>query len=364
MSDIKKTPLSDVHTALGARMVPFAGWEMPVQYTEGILAEHEHTRSAASLFDICHMGEFRVKGPRAAEELDRALARAVTTQKPGSCRYNFLLTEQGAVIDDLVAYRLAEDEFYIVVNAGTKDGDAETIQSRLSDSAFADESDATCKLDLQGPKSVEVLESLGFERGQLPTFYKWIQTSIKDIPCLLSRTGYTGELGFEIYAATDKAVELWNMLIACPSVKPAGLGARDTLRLEVGLALYGHELDLETTPIDAGYAPLLKLDDNRTFVGSEALRNNPPKKKLIAIELEGRRAAREGAAIFMNGDEIGNVTSGAFSPSLKKAIAMGYVLDPTVTVGEKVELDAGRKRIPGVVVELPFYKDGTARMKV
>ncbi len=363
---IKATPLSARHQELGARMVPFAGWNMPVQYKDGIIAEHNHTREKASLFDICHMGEFRVSGEGCAEALDAALARAVADQKPGTCRYNFLLTPEGTVIDDLVVYRMDENEFFIVVNAGTKDGDAEEIKKRLSSSCvFKDESDDIAKLDLQGPESADVLEKFELKKEELPTYFKWINSEINSVPCLLSRTGYTGELGFEIYVAADKAVEIWDALIGQENVKPGGLGARDTLRLEMGYALYGHELNLETTPVEAGYGGMLKLDSGRKFVGSEALLNNPPAKKLVAIELEGRRAAREGSVLKINGKEAGKVTSGAFSPSLGKAIAIACVNNgfPTET-GTKVELSAGRASIEGAITELPFYKQGTARKKL
>ncbi len=363
---MRKTPLSEVHVELGARMVPFAGWEMPVQYSEGILAEHHHTREQVSLFDICHMGEFRVKGGGTAAALDHILARSVMDQKVGTCRYNFLLTPDGTVIDDLVAYRIDENEFYIVVNAGTRDGDAAQIRDNLPVGIeFTDESDQTAKLDLQGPKSVEILAKFGFAPEQLPTYFRWIKTEIAGIPCILSRTGYTGELGFEFYFAAEKAVELWNKLIECDPVKPAGLGARDTLRLEMGYALYGHELNLETTPLDAGYGPMLKLDQDRNFIGSEALRGATVKKHLTAIELEGRRAAREGAEVFINGEEAGKVSSGAFAPSLGKAVAMAYVAgSEPLAEGTALQLSAGRGRIPGVVTSLPFYKSGSVRNKI
>jgi aminomethyltransferase len=259
-----------------------------------------------------------------------------------------------------------EEEFFIVVNAGTKDGDAEEIKKRLPEGCvFKDESDETAKLDLQGPESIDVIEALGLKKEELPAYFKWIKTSINSIPCLLSRTGYTGELGFEIYVSADKAVDLWNLLLGQKNVKPGGLGARDTLRLEMGYALYGHELDLETTPVEAGYAGMIKLESGRTFVGGDALRSSSPKKSLVAIELDGRRAAREGAVLQIDGKEAGKVTSGAFSPSLGKAVAMAYVnAGASSAPGTKVQLAAGRALLDGVIVELPFYKEGTARKKI
>lgn len=361
-----KTPLCDEHISLGARMVPFAGWLMPVQYPEGILAEHKHTRTYTSLFDICHMGEFRIKGKESAVALDRILAREVVNQKIGTCRYNFLLCDKGTVMDDLIVYRIAEDEFFIVVNAGTRPGDAARFKELLPSScSFSDESDITAKLDLQGPGSANVMEKLGIKKETMPGYFSFIHTNIKSMPCIFSRTGYTGELGFEIYVNVKHVVELWRMLLACDNVKPAGLGSRDTLRLEMGYALYGHELNLETTPVEAGYAPLIKLESGRNFAGSDALRKNKPSKTLVAVELEGRRAAREGSLISINGKMAGKVTSGAFSPSLEKAIAMAYISSGfPVETGTELTLEAGKALIKGKITDLPFYKNATARKKL
>ncbi len=361
-----RTPLYEEHVSSGAKMVEFSGWEMPVQYADGIITEHLHTRNSVSLFDICHMGEFRVKGAAAGEALDKILARAVADQKNGTCRYNFLLTDRGTVMDDLIVYRLADDEFYIVVNASTIDSDAKRISSLLpSGVRFTDESAKTAKLDLQGPESANVLETLGLAKNTLPAYYSWGITSIKGIPCTLSRTGYTGELGFEIYIAEKYAVELWRLLCRTGNVKPAGLGARDTIRLEMGYPLYGHELDLETTPVEAGFGKMLKLDSGRTFPGSENLRNSQISKKLVGIELEGRRAARAGTRILFEGKDCGIVTSGAFSPSLSLAVAMGYVgAEIPDTPGTRLELSSERFSLGGVVSPPPFYKKGTAKINL
>lgn len=368
-AEILNTPLVECHKALGARMVPFSGWNMPVQYSEGILAEHKHTREKAGLFDICHMGEFRVTGKNAIEALDKIFARPVFNQRIGLCRYNFLLNEDGKVLDDLIVYRLAEDDFFIVVNAGTRANDAEMIQRQLpEDIVFEDVSDLTAKLDLQGPLAADILIQAGLEACDLPNYFNWAEVEINGMPVLLSRTGYTGELGFELYFDAENAVEMWEFLLQFEEVKPIGLGARDTLRLEVGYALYGHELTENYTPIDAGYGPMLKLKDfpDRQFTGREALEAAPPKRKLIAITLEGRRAARAEAKIFdTDENEIGIVTSGAFAPSLGTAVAMGYVnADSTLSVGDEVALSAGRATIKGIISKLPFYKDGTVRNKI
>lgn len=368
MSDleIKNTPLAECHKLAGAKMVPFSGWNMPVQYSDGILAEHKHTREKVGLFDICHMGEFRVSGKGALEALDTIFARPVFNQRVGLCRYNFLLNKAGKVMDDLIIYRLAEDDFFIVVNAGTRAADAEMIQSQLpEDIIFEDVSDLTAKLDLQGPLAADILVKAGLKIADLPNYFNWIETVINDIPVLLSRTGYTGELGFELYFDADKAHDMWNYLLSFEDVKAIGLGARDTLRLECGYALYGHELTEEYTPLDAGYAPMLKLEDfpEREFSGRAALEAAPVKNKLIAITLEGRRAARAGADVRnASGEKIGIVTSGAFAPSLGIAVAMAYIgAGETLVLGDELQLSVGRATITGKITDLPFYKNGSVR---
>ena len=362
---LKKTPLHGKHLELNAKMVPFGGWDMPVQYDKGILAEHAHTRENVSLFDISHMGEFRVKGPGAGEKLDRIFPRVVSNMKLNTCRYNFLLTPNGTVVDDLVVYRLDDDEYYIVVNASTKDGDASVISENLPDDLeFSDESDATVKLDLQGPASADTLVNLGVDVLDL-RYFQSKTTTIASIPCLISRTGYTGELGFEIYVSSEHGGKIWDVLLKQDGVLPAGLGARDTLRLEMGYALYGHELNLETTPVEAGYGGMLRLSEDHDFIGRDALVEVPPKKHLVPLLLKGRRTAREGSGVELDGKEIGAVTSGVFSPSLKKAIALAYVSTSyELNAGDEVEINAGGKLLEAVVSELPFYKNGTARKKL
>lgn len=361
--ELKRTPLYGKHLELGAKMAPFAGWEMPIQYTEGILSEHIHTRTAAAVFDICHMGEFRIKGADAAKALDGILARAVLDQKTGVCRYNFLLTEKGTVIDDLIVYRIGNDEFFIVVNASTRNIDAARFKELLPPSvSFTDESDKTAKIDLQGPLTFDVLKKIGIKKETIPPYYNWTNMNIAGISCLLSRTGYTGELGVEIYTDSGNAEAIWDFLLAQDPVKPAGLGARDTLRLEMGYPLYGHELNLETTPIEAGFLHILKLDSGRTFVGSDALRNSRPGKKLVGIELDGRRAAREGTEIACSGKTIGIVTSGAFSPILRKSVAMAYLnSDFNAETGTELDFLVSRNIIRGTIVPIPFYRNGSAR---
>lgn len=368
MDNLKRTPLYNKHVKLDAKMVPFGGWDMPVQYKEGILAEHHHTRKMVSLFDTCHMGEFTIKGQNSAQALDKIFPRAVADQKAGVARYNFLLSDKGTVLDDLIIYRMAEEEFMIVVNAGTIDSDFARIKSLLpTDLYISNDSEKTGKLDLQGPKSAEIMDKLGLKRSELPSNYKWIKTSIRGIPAIISRTGYTGELGFEFYVSADKVGELWDILLSFDDVKPAGLGSRDTLRLEVGYPLYGHEMDENTTPVEAGFGPILGLEKRSAFM-CEAILKDPSKitKTLVGIVLEGRRAARAGNKVFSaDGKELGLVTSGMFSPIIEKAIALAFVSPGSNLVpGSKVALEIGGKPFPGNVVEMPFYKNGTVRMKI
>ena len=278
---LKRTPLWKKHLALGAKIAEFASWEMPIHYEKGILAEHQHTRRAASLFDICHMGEFIIEGSNSRKILDKILARPVNDQKQNTCRYNFLLNDKGKVLDDLLIYCFDDETFLLVVNAGTVESDAETIISRLPDEiSFINISESTAKLDLQGPAASEVLKRCGLKDHELPEYYHFKETVIAGIEVLISRTGYTGELGFELYCNVNAVDRLWEFLLSDKDVEAAGLGCRDTLRLEVGFALYGHELDDKTTPVEAGYSKILGLDStfNRDATGLLALKNDKPKK--------------------------------------------------------------------------------------
>ncbi len=361
---LARTTLYQQHLDANARMVPFAGWEMPVQYAAGILEEHRHTRTHAGLFDIGHMGEFRIRGAQAAAALDRRLARSVPDQPVGSCRYNLLLNEAGGILDDLVVYRIADDEFFLVVNAGCRHGDAAAIAAALPpDVIFTDESDATSKLDLQGPESAAVLAACGADIAQLPRYFRWGRLTLDGIDCLISRTGYTGELGFELYAAAEAAPQLWNRLLRDDRVRPIGLGARDTLRLEVGYPLYGHELDTEHTPDESGLGGIFSAAAERDFTGKSAWAKHTPASWITGLKIAGRRAARAGNTVMAGEAAIGTVTSGVFAPSLDYAIALAR-LNRQLPAGTPVEIDLGRARITAEVSETPFYTAGTARIKL
>ncbi|MFW5792629.1 MAG: glycine cleavage system aminomethyltransferase GcvT [Desulfohalobiaceae bacterium] len=361
MPEHKITPLTAWHQKNGAQMAPFAGWLMPIQY-ESILDEHRHTRSAAALFDICHMGEFTISGPGAGEALGRVLTHNLATLSPGRCRYGFMLNPRGGVLDDLIVYCLSPEEYMLVVNAGRRENDLAWLGENLpGDLVINDISEATAKIDLQGPASVEVLQMVMPEVGWTGLgYFAFTQAFLGDVPLLVSRTGYTGELGYEIYIPAENSVGVWEQLLADPRVLPAGLGARDTLRLEAGLPLYGQDLDEEHTPAEAGYAGM--LTSKAPFCGREhAFRRD---HELIGLSLAGRRSARHGDQVLLpDGSVAGEVTSGSFAPSLGHAVALAYV-DASLAGQEDFLIQTSRARLEAVRSTLPFYKEGTARKKL
>lgn len=363
MSDLRETPLTAWHIAHGAKMAPFAGWEMPIQY-EGILQEHNHTRTQASVFDICHMGQFLVRGADAARLLSLAVSHNLDTLLVGKCRYGFLLTPQGGVMDDLIIYRLGDQHFLLVVNAACADADFAALQERVSAPGTKIEniSPYAGKIDLQGPASLEVLEKLTGENFHDLGYFSFRHVEFQGGSLTVSRTGYTGELGYELYPPLHLVLPLWEALLADGRVKPAGLGARDTLRLEAGLALYGHELDTEHTPAEAGMSGM--LTSTADFIGHEQAREIP-RQVLIPLVLDGRRTVRNGDTVTLPDSDtpIGIVTSGSFAPSLGHAIAFAYVNKEHAELAD-FSLIAGKSALPAKRVALPFYKAGTARIKL
>lgn len=364
MSELLETPLAAWHRAHGAKMAPFAGWDMPIQY-EGILAEHTHTRAAVSVFDICHMGQFVVRGEGAARLLALAVTHNLDTLKTGKCRYGFLLNPQGGVLDDLIIYRLGDDHFFLVVNAACAEGDFAVLTQRLP-GLIEDISARSGKIDVQGPASVDVLEKLLGENFHDLGYFSFRETTFAGKPLLVSRTGYTGELGYELYPPRDMALLLWEALLADERVKPAGLGARDTLRLEVGLGLYGHELDSEHTPAESGMGGM--LTSAAPYTGHEHAREIRG-QMLISLTLDGRRTARNGDAVALPGNDgqpgevAGRVTSGSFAPSLGYAVALAFV-DKAHVGREDFVLLSGKSALPARRASLPFYTRGTARTKL
>ena len=362
MEDLKSTPLRAHHEGLKALMAPFGGWLMPLQYA-GIIAEHKWCREKAALFDICHMGEFLFKGDIEADGLEHVFTFSVKGIPVGRSRYGFLLNDRGGVIDDLIVFRLAEDEVMVVVNGATIGNDFTVIGSRLKPGAqFTDISAQTGKLDLQGPLSREILVGLfGPEIGAIP-FFKFIRTRILGVDAIVSRTGYTGELGYEIFFPAQQAAELWELLLKDSRVAPAGLGSRDLLRLEVGYSLYGSDLDEDTTPLAAGLSSFVNLD--KEFVGKAALLEEQQRgaaRVKIAFRVNSRRAPRHHYEILHQGGNVGSVTSGAFSPMLSCGIGLGFVKPEAAALGSKLVIRHERVEMEAEVVELPFYSGGSLR---
>ncbi|MBP9532141.1 MAG: glycine cleavage system aminomethyltransferase GcvT [Syntrophaceae bacterium] len=360
---MKKTPLYDRHAARNAKMIDFGGWAMPVQYTS-VIEEHRTTRARASVFDICHMGEIEVKGPQALDLLQFALTRDLAGQKTGQVKLSALLNDRGGIIDDLTVYKMDRDFYMLVTNAATRESDFQRVRSILEekkfDASLTDVSDRTGKLDLQGPLSEAILQTLTPDDLKTLRFYWFIPSQVAGIPAVISRSGYTGEDGFEIYAAADKIGAIWDSLMDAgvkQGMKPAGLGARDTLRLESGMMLNGQDITGETCPLEVPYAWL--VDWNKDFAGKPALaaiRERGIRKKLAGFEMTGRGIARHGYPVSKDGREIGYVTSGTFSPTLNKAIGLAFIdaenagPDTEITIGIR-DAASGAK-----IVQLPFYK--------
>ena len=362
MDRFYETPLAGKHRERKALMAPFGGWNMPIQYDEGILAEHRWCRENAALFDICHMGEFLYRGDFRAGGLEDVFSFSVASIPEGRSRYGFLLNENGGIIDDMIVFRLGSDEAMIVVNAANTVGDFAAISERLKSKAgFTDISSATGKIDLQGPLSKNVLtDLLGQEIASIP-YFRFLQMEIFGFKAIISRTGYTGELGYEIFLPAENATELWERLLEDPRVKPAGLGARDILRLEIGYSLYGNDIDETVTPLEAGLSAF--VDFEKEFVGKEALLRKKAEgiiKSKVALRLKSRRSPRHGYEIWKEDRKIGVVTSGGFSPMLGCGIALGLVTQ-ACEQGAMLIIRHGPILMEATVCDLPFYKSGSVR---
>lgn len=358
-----KTPLHDEHIALGARMVPFGGWNMPVQY-RSILEEARHVRQSCGLFDLCHMGRFVFRGPGAEALLQRVVTNDVTKIKPGVIRYALLTREDGTVIDDVLVYRdpVHEGGFFVVVNAGNLERDRAWIQKHATDydCEFVDRSEALAMIALQGPRSEEILNPLcSTDLSQLG-YYKWTHAQACGLDASISRTGYTGEDGFEIYFDAAEAARVWRQILehgAPLGIEAIGLGARDTLRLEAGMALYGHELDDQTNPYEAGLGWAVKLKSG--FIGADALakvKADGPVRTLLGLETTSRRVPRQGYPIVRDGREIGKVASGTYSPVRECNIATVFVESGSASAGDSVSFRVRDHDEPATLRELPFYK--------
>lgn len=374
---LKRTPLYQVHLHLGARMVPFGGWEMPVQYPTGVLAEHHAVRERAGLFDIGHMGQLRFEGPDAREFLQWITTNDVARLEVGAAQYSLLCNEAGGILDDVIVYRLAETRYMMVVNAANTDSDQAWIEQQLQRPgrgvqpervAFERLSPPRTLLALQGPRSLEVLQRLTpIPLGSL-RYYHALESTVAAVPTAIARTGYTGERGYELSFDGAQAVHVWHALLEAGKdvgVIPCGLGARDTLRLEAGMALYSHELTVETNPYEAGLERVVHLEKGE-FVGAAALRAihaAGPTRRLVGIELLGPGVLRPEYPILEHatgGAVIGRLTSGAPSPTLRKSIGMGYVPLQFATPGTEVGVEIRGRPHAARVVTLPFYRRATA----
>ncbi len=360
---IHETPLADRHEALGARMIDFAGWRMPVQYGS-ILEEHRSVRERAGLFDLSHMGELLVEGADAGEALALALVSNPPALAIGRAQYSMICAPHGGILDDLIVYRLAEDRFMVVANAANAQVVSDTLAERLDGSraVLDDQSLATGLVAIQGPRSVDALQPHTDVDLAALKYYGIADGHVAGIAAHVARTGYTGEDGFEVFVETARTGELWDALLdAIRGVDggPVGLGARDTLRLEAGMPLYGNELDETTTPYDAGLGRVVKLDKPGDFVGRAALEKvaaEGPKRSLVGLVVEGRGIARHGYPVHAGDRRTGVVTSGTQSPTLGAPIAMAYVTPSDTEPGTMVDIEIRDARVPARVVPLPFYR--------
>ena len=360
--ELQQTALIDVHRRLTARLVPFAGWEMPVQYS-GILDEHRAVRERAGLFDLSHMGELFVEGADAAGMLSAALVSDPASLVIGRAHYSMICAPDGGIIDDLIVYRLAIDRFLVVANASNAAVVSDALAARIGSfkAVLDDRSLDTSLVAVQGPAAAAILGPLtDIDLGGLK-YYAIAEGSVAGLPALVARTGYTGEDGFEVFVDWARGPEAWAALEAAGrdhGAQPCGLGARDTLRLEAGMPLYGNELDRETTPFEAGLGRVVKLDKDADFIGREALARaaDAPRKRLVGLRVTGRGIARHGHALFVGERRSGIVTSGTQSPTLGYPIAMGYVAPGDAEPGTIVEVEIRDARVGAEVVPLPFYK--------
>ena len=356
----RKTPLYDRHVALGGKIVPFAGYLLPVQYPAGVIAEHMAVRTAAGLFDVSHMGELVFTGPDALQNLNHMLTNDFTNMTDGQVRYSPMCNDAGGCVDDLIVYKVREGAYLVVVNAANKDKDAAWMADHLAgDCKMEDISETVAQVALQGPRSKEILLKLVGE-GYLPKkYYSFIpKITIGGIQCLISRTGYTGEFGYELYCAAGEGPALWDLLLETGKdlgLIPCGLGARDTLRLEAAMPLYGHEMDDDVSPKEAGLPCKL---DGKDFLGREAIiARGAPAVKRVGLKVTGRGIVREHCDLYYpGGDKVGRTTSGTHCPFLGYGAAMGYVDLTAAEPGTALEADVRGRRIPVEVVPLPFYK--------
>jgi aminomethyltransferase len=360
---LKRTPLYAIHSALGAKIVPFAGFEMPVQYPTGITAEHKAVREKAGLFDVSHMGEFMVRGTQAVDFVNYVTTNDVAALEPGQAHYSTILREDGTIVDDCLVYR-SDDRVIMVVNGSNIDKDFAHISRflpKFPNATLENISDDVALLALQGPEAARILQQHTDTDLSQIKYYEHRFGKVAGVGAYLSRTGYTGEDGFELYCDAGDAETIWNALTASGEVTPAGLGARDSLRLEMGMALYGNDLDDTTTPLEAGLGWLVKMKKG-DFVGRDALQKQKEqglKRKLVGFTTPERSFPRHGYPVFVNGEPSGEVRSGTMSPTLGIPIGTAYVPPEAAVEGSALEIEIRGKRVPAVVQKMPFYKHGS-----
>ncbi len=360
---LKLTPFHAIHVGLGAKMVPFAGYDMPVSYPRGITVEHNAVRKACGLFDVSHMGEFMVTGPQAVEFVNHVTTNDVAALAIGQVHYSTILNERGTIEDDCLVYR-SVDRVMMVVNASNAEKDFAHISRELGrfDARLENRSDDYALLALQGPRAASILQPMTRTDLSAIKYYHFTEGEVAGLPTIISRTGYTGEDGFELYFLNEYGERMWNALMAGGDVTPCGLGARDTLRLEMGMALYGNDIDDTVTPLEANLQWLVKLKKG-DFVGKPALEAQKTAgvpKKLIGFTLPERNIARHGFAVFSDGGApSGTVCSGTLSPTLGIPIGTAYLPTAQAKEGATFEVDIRGKRVPATVTKMPFYKDAS-----
>ncbi|MCG7407351.1 glycine cleavage system aminomethyltransferase GcvT [Paenibacillus sp. ACRRX] len=368
MTELKRTPLFPQYANyLGARCIDFGGWELPVQFS-GIQKEHDAVRQQAGLFDVSHMGEFWIEGPHAEAFIQGMTTNDVTRIVDGQAQYSLLCYPHGGVVDDLLVYRVAEGRYMLVVNASNIDKDFEWLEQHLPDSGVSlrNVSDETALIALQGPNAVAILSSLtDTPVAELKPFHFKERVDIQGLTALVSRTGYTGEDGFELYAASVDAPKLWDIIMAAGEphgLVPAGLGARDTLRFEARLPLYGQELSQDISPLEASLGMFVKLDSG-PFIGSDALQQQKQaglKRKLIGLEMIDKGIARSHYPVYADGEQIGEVTTGTQSPTLKRNLALALIDTKYADLGTEVYVEIRGKQLKAQVIKAPFYKRNQA----
>ena len=356
---LKRTPLHDIHVALGAKMVPFAGFEMPVTYPTGINSEHRAVREDVGVFDVSHMGEFEITGPDRNAFVQRVTCNDVGSLKAGQAQYSGILTNDGTFVDDCLVYRF-DDKLMMVVNASNiqKDWDHILDQKGGANVRLRDISDETALLAVQGPKAEALIGQLTSLGVVMIPYYHFAQGKVAGVQCFVSRTGYTGEDGFELYCRASDAEKLWHALVGAGRAEPVGLGARDTLRLEAGLPLYGNDIDDTTTPYEAGLNFIVKLEKGAPFTGLEALKRQKlegVRRRLIGFRVtEPKAIARQGYPVFLDGTQVDIVRSGTVTPTVNAAIGTTYVPADRARAGTKVEIDIRGKRVEAETVKMPF----------